>query len=190
MSTALTRALQPVLPILTAPETEDLAIQEPGVGWWMKRGAWHRIALPAMTYARLHGISVMAAAQTRQVITPRTPILSTDILGDLRLQSMMPPTVPPGTMAVTLRRGDKALDDVADVPRLFDISRWNQWARRRERQRARDGILLDLFDSGNLPGFLQALADTRQTGLFVGPTGAGKTRLSKMMGGAISHHCG
>ena len=73
MSTALTRALQPVLPILTAPETEDLAIQEPGVGWWMKAGAWHRIALPAMTYARLHGISVMAAAQTRQVITPRTP---------------------------------------------------------------------------------------------------------------------
>ena len=87
MSTALTRALQPVLPILTAPETEDLAIQEPGVGWWMKAGAWHRIELPAMTYARLHGISVMAAAQTRQVITPRNPILSTDILGDLRLQS-------------------------------------------------------------------------------------------------------
>jgi type IV secretion system protein VirB11 len=139
-----------------------------------------------MTYARLHGISVMAAAQTRQVITPRNPILSTDILGDLRLQSMMPPTVPPGTMAVTLRRGDKALDDVTDVPRLFDISRWNQWAGRRERRRARDGILLDLFDSGNLPGLLQALADTRQTGLFVGPTGAGKTRLSKMMGGAIS----
>ena len=186
MSTALTRALQPVLPILTAPETEDLAIQEPGVGWWMKAGAWHRIALPAMTYARLHGISVIAAAQTRQVITPRTPILSTDVLGDLRLQSMMPPTVPPGTMAVTLRRGDKALDDVMDVPRLFDVSRWNQWAGRRERQRARDGTLLDLFDSGNLPGFLQALADTRQTGLFVGPTGAGKTRLSKMMGGAIS----
>ena len=49
MNTALTRALQPVLPILTAPETEDLAIQEPGVGWWMKAGAWHRIALPAMT---------------------------------------------------------------------------------------------------------------------------------------------
>ena len=145
MSTALTRALQPVLPILTAPETEDLAIQQPGVGWWMKRGAWHRIAVPAMTYARLHGISVMAAAQARQVITSRNPILSTDILGDLRLQSMMPPTVPPGTMAVTLRRGDKALDDVMDVPRLFDISRWNQWARRRERQRARDGILLDLF---------------------------------------------
>jgi hypothetical protein len=104
-----------------------------------------------MTYARLHGISVMAAAQTRQVITPRNPILSTDILGDLRLQSMMPPTVPPGTMAVTLRRGDKALDDVTDVPRLFDISRWNQWAGRRERRRARDGILLDLFDSGNCP---------------------------------------
>jgi type IV secretion system protein VirB11 len=186
MSTALTRALQPILDILTAPETEDLAIQEPGVGWWMKRGAWHRVEIPTMTYARLHGISVMAAAQTRQVITPRHPILSTDLLGDLRLQSMMPPTVPPSTMALTFRRGDQALDAVGDVPRLFDTRRWNQWDKRQERQRARDGILLDLFDSGNLPGWLQALADTRQTGLFVGATGAGKTRLSKILGGAIS----
>lgn len=186
MSTPLTRALAPVMHILSDPKTEDLAIQEPGVGWWMHSGAWHRVDIPEMSYARLHGISVMAAAQTRQVITPRHPILSTDLLGDLRLQAMLPPTVPPGTMALTFRRGDKALDAVTDVARLFDISRWNKWTQRRERQRARDSILLDLFDSGNMPGWLQALADTRQTGLFVGATGAGKTRLSKMMGGTIS----
>src|ERR1700760_3685513 len=138
MSTALTRALQPILPILKAPETEDLAIQEPGVAWLMKGGAWHRIEVPAMTYARLHGVSVMAAAQTRQVINPRNPILSTDLLGDLRLQAMMPPTVPPATMALTFRRGDKALDAVTDVVRLFDVSRWNKWTQRRERQRGRD----------------------------------------------------
>lgn len=188
MSTALSRALQPIMDILTAPETEDFAIQEPGVGWWMKRGAWHRVDVPAMNYARLHGIAVMAAAQTRQVITPRNPILSTDMLGDLRLQAIMPPAVPPGTMAVTIRRGDMALDTVGDVPRLFDVSRWNKWTDRRERQRARDGQMLDLFDSGNLPGFLQTLASTRQTGVFVGPTGAGKTRLSKLMGAAIAEH--
>jgi len=188
MSIALTKALAPVLHILTAPETEDLAIQEPGVGWWLKHGAWHRVELPAMTYARLHGVSVMAAAQTRQEITPRNPILSADLLGDLRLQAMMPPAVSPGTMALTFRRGDLAVDDVADVPKMFDTSRWNKWSNRRERRQARDAALLERYDAGDLPGFLQGLADIRKTGLFAGPTGAGKTRLSKMLGGIIPIH--
>ena len=188
MSIALTKALAPVMHILTDPATEDLAIQEPGVGWWLKHGAWHRVELEAMTYARLHGISVMAAAQTRQEITPRNPILSADLLGDLRLQSVMPPAVPPGTMALTFRRGDMAADEVADVPRMFNIARWNKWSARLERRHAQDTALLERYDAGDLPGFLQGLADTRKTGLFAGPTGAGKTRLSKMLGGIIPLH--
>jgi type IV secretion system protein VirB11 len=185
MSAPLTTALQPILPILQDPATEDLAIQEPGVGWWLHHGEWHRVELPAMTYARMYGIAVMAGAQTRQVITPNEPILSADLLGDLRLQAVMPPAVPPRTMALTFRRGDMAIDDVADVPKMFDTRRWNKWADRRERRQAQDAALLERFDAGDLTGFLQGLADTRKTGLFAGPTGAGKTRLSKMLGGLI-----
>ena len=185
MTSALAIALRPVGHILADPETEDLAIQEPGVGWWLKRGAWQRIELPQMTYQRLHGISVMAASQTRQAINAREPILSADLPGDLRLQSVMPPAVPPGTIALTFRRGDARLDEVADVLRLFDISRWNRWDNRSERRRLQDGSLLDRFDAGDLPGFLLGLAEMRQTGLFCGPTGAGKTRMSKLLGGAI-----
>jgi type IV secretion system protein VirB11 len=180
--------MAPVMDIVTAPETEDLAIQEPGVGWWLHHGAWHRVELPTMTYARMFGISVMAAAQTRQEITPRNPILSADLLGDLRLQSVMPPAVSPRTMAMTFRRGDLAIDDLDRVPKMFDTSRWNKWDQRRERRRVQDSALLDRYDAGDLIGFLQGLADTRQTGLFAGPTGAGKTRMSKMLGGAIPIH--
>jgi type IV secretion system protein VirB11 len=188
MSTALTRALAPVMHILTAPETEDLAIQEPAVGWWLHHGAWHRVDLPAMTYARLHGIAVMAAAQTRQEITPRNPILSVDLLGDLRLQAVMPPAVPPGTLALTFRRGDMAIDDVADVPSMYDTSRWNLWGSRRERKQSLDAPLLDRYDAGDIVGFFQGLTETRKTGLFAGSTGAGKTRLSKILGGIIPVH--
>ena len=185
---ALQVALAPVQHILSDPTTEDLAIQEPGVGWWLKRGAWHRIELPAMTYQRLHGISVMAASQTRQSITERAPILSADLLGDLRLQSVMAPAVAPGTMALTFRRGDVRVDDVSDIGKLFETSRWNQWATRGERRQAQHAALLDRFDAGDLPGFLTGIAQTRQTGLFCGPTGAGKTRLSKMLGSVIPLH--
>ncbi|MEA2737238.1 MAG: type secretion system protein VirB11 [Acetobacteraceae bacterium] len=188
MSRSLIKALQPVLPILRDPQTEDLAIQEPGVGWWLKRGAWHRVDLPAMTYARQYAIAVMTAAQTRQEITPRSPILSADLLGDLRLQAVMPPAVSPGTMALTFRRGDMAIDEVAAVSKMFDTSRWNRWDKRRERQQAQDAALLDRYDAGDIAGFLEGLADTRQTGIFAGPTGVGKTRLSKLLGGAIPLH--
>ena len=188
MSTALNIALRPIAHILSAPETEDLAIQEPGTGWWLKGGAWNRVDLPAMTYQRLHGISVMAAAQTRQVITTRAPILSADLPGNLRLQSVMEPAVRAGTMALTFRRGDTRIDDVADVARMFDISRWNQWAGRRKRRERQNAAVLERFDAGDLTGFLRGLAETRQTGLFCGPTGAGKTRLSKMLGSIIPAH--
>jgi type IV secretion system protein VirB11 len=185
MSTALARALAPVMHILTAPETEDLAIQEPGIGWWLHHGAWHRVELPAMNYARLHGIAVMAAAQTRQEITPRSPILSADLLEDLRLQAVMPPAVPTGTMALTFRRGDMAIDDVGEVPKMYDTTRWNKWEGRGERLSAQIAPLLDRYDAGDIVGWLQGLADTRQTGVFVGATGAGKTRMSKILGGVI-----
>jgi type IV secretion system protein VirB11 len=185
LSTSLNKALWPILHMLQAPETEDVAIQEPGVGWWLHHGAWHRVEVEAMNYARCHAIATMAAAQTRQQITPRSPILDADLLGDLRLCAVMPTAVPAGTMALTFRRGDMILDEVADIGTLFDTSRWNRWDRRRERQQAQDAALLERYDNDDLPGFLQGLAVTRQTGLFAGPTGAGKSRLSEMLGGAI-----
>jgi type IV secretion system protein VirB11 len=185
MSTALIRALAPVMHILTAPETEDLAIQEPEVGWWLHHGTWHRVDLPAMNYARLHGIAVMAAAQTRQEITPRSPLLDADLLGDLRLMVAMQPAVRPGTISLTFRRGEMAIDELSEVPKLFGTTRWNQWDKRVVRQQQRDGALLERFDANDLEGWLRGVAETRQTGLFAGGTGVGKTRLGKALTGAI-----
>lgn len=185
MSAGLLAAHRPIDYILHDPETEDLAIQEPGVGWWLKRGAWHRVELPAMTYQRLHGISVMAASQTGSKITSRSPILSADLPGQIRLQSVMPPAVPPGTMALSYRRGDERLDEIKDVPKLYNTTRWNKWAQRNERREREDGEMLAAYDRGDLEGFLRILATTRQTGFFCGATGSGKSRLGKMLGGAI-----
>lgn len=185
MSVALTKALSPILFILSDPATEDFAMQEPGIGWWQHHGAWHRIELPTMTYARLHAIAVMAAAQTRQQINARNPVIDADILEDFRLVAAMPPAVRPGTIAVTIRRGDHDIDELSAVPKLFGGQRWNKWDNRRARQQERDGALLERYDAGDLEGWLRGVAETRQTGLFVGPTGAGKTRFGKALTGAI-----
>jgi type IV secretion system protein VirB11 len=185
MSNALTRSYAPIAHILHAPETEDFAMQEPGVGWWLHHGKWHRTEVPEMTYARQMGISVLAAAQTRQVISHAKPILSCDLPGLLRLQAIMPPVQSPGTMSITIRQGDRDIDEVEAVPAMYNTARWNKWAGRKERRRAIIAPLLDCFDSGDIVAFLSMAARSRQTGLFCGPTGAGKSRLSKLLGGAI-----
>ena len=188
MTQALLTALRPIQHILSAPATEDLAIQEPGVGWWLKGGAWHRTELPAMSYQRLHGLSVMAAAQTRQKITHGAPILSADLPGGLRLQSVMPPAVPVGTMALTFRRADERVMALSEITSRFDTDGWNKWDRRHDRRDRQDAALLDAYDGGDIETFMRGLAETRQTGLFNGSTGAGKSTLSKMLGAAIPLH--
>jgi type IV secretion system protein VirB11 len=188
MSNSLSTALWPIMHMLQASETEDVAIQEPGVVWWLHHGSWHRVEAAAMTYARCHAIAVMAAAQTRQQINPRNPIIDTDLLGNLRLIAVMPPAVRPGTMSLTFRRGDMAIDELSEVPKMFGTARWNKWEGRRERQQQRDGALLERFDTADLEGFLRGVAETRQTGMFVAATGAGKTRLGKAVAGAIPMH--
>lgn len=188
MSAGLAIAMQPIAHIVHDRKTEDLAIQEPEVGWWLHSGAWHRVELPGMTYRRCHGLATMAAAQTRQTISANSPILSCDLPGGIRLQAVMPPAVPKDTMALTFRRGDERVDSVEDVTRLFDTSRWNRWDKRSERREALDQELLDLYDGGDLPAFLLGLARERKTGLFCGATGAGKSRLSKMLCTAIPAH--
>ena len=183
---ALHAAIRPLAPLLHAPETEDLAIQKPGEGWHLKHGAWHRVELPSMSYNRLYGLSVLAASQTRQRISPRAPILSADLPGGLRLESLMPPAVPSGTMALCIRRGDETVDEIKDVPRLYGTSRWNKWNERHERRRAQERALLEPYDAGDIEAWLHAVVASRKTGLFCGPTGAGKSRLSRLLGGAIA----
>lgn len=185
MSAALAAALRPVSAILADTETEDLAIQEPGVGWRLARGSWQRLDLPAMTYDRLAGLSALAAAQTRQRINAASPILSCDLPGNLRLQSVMSPAVPSGTMALTWRRGDAQVDELEDIPRLYNTTRFNQWDGRLARRRERDAQVLAAYDAGDFEEFLRVAVRSRLTGLFCGPTGAGKSRLSRLLGGAI-----
>jgi type IV secretion system protein VirB11 len=181
-------ALAPIAGFLSDPATEDLAINEPGVAWQFSKGGWTRHDAPGLTYRRLHGISALAASQTRQTISVREPVLSADIESSgrvYRLQSVMPPAVPAGTMALTFRRPDDAIGKVGDIRSRYDIARWNRWKDRGAARQQQRGILLGLFDAGAIEEFLHGIVRTKLTVIFSGSTGAGKTYLSKMLGALI-----
>jgi type IV secretion system protein VirB11 len=173
-------ALSPARAQLEHPETEELCFNQPGEAWWPRTGGdFERIDLPAMNYRRLHGIAVMAAVQKKQTIGPRKPLLAADLPGGHRLQVVLPPAVPPGTISLTLRRPGDAVYALDDIDRRYDTSLWNSWDSRKDRRRAASSHLLDLFDGGDLKGFLRAMAADRRTSLFCGATGAGKSTLLK-----------
>jgi type IV secretion system protein VirB11 len=173
-------ALAPARAELEHPQTEELCFNRPGEAWWLKTGCdFERVEMPAMSYRRLHGIAVMAAAQMRQTIGPRKPLLAADLPGGHRLQAVLPPAVPPGTISLTFRRPGNAVFALEDLDTRYDTTRWNGWDRRQERRLVASSRLLDLFDGGDLKGFLRALAVERRTALFSGPTGAGKSTLLK-----------
>jgi type IV secretion system protein VirB11 len=173
-------ALAPARAQLEHPDTEELCFNGPGEAWWLRTGrAFERVPMPAMTYRRLHGIATLAAAQTRQTVGPRAPLMGTDLPAGHRLQAVLPPAVPHGTICLTFRRPSDEVFSIEEIGQRYDLSRWNGWKHRRERRRAASAELLALFDAGDLPGFLRALAVNRSTPLFCGPTGAGKSAFLK-----------
>lgn len=179
MAPELTIALSPVLDVLNDQDTEDLAFNGPGVGWRLAHGRWERIDAPAMTLGRLRGVATMAAAGTRQNINKRSPLLSTELPSGHRLQVVLPPAVPDGSISLTFRRPSDDIASLESVTSRFRTAGWNDWTKRGDGGARGAAELLHCYDAGDVTGFLRGLAETRRSPLFCGATGAGKTGLLK-----------
>src|SRR5689334_11573258 len=181
-------ALAPALPQL-GPDTEELCFNGPGLGWVLKTGGgFVPVEMPEMNYRRLHGVAVLAAAQARQTMGPRKPLMGGDLFlgpAELRIQAVIPPAVPHGTIAISLRRHSDTVSPIESITERYDISLWNAWDARGQRKAAASNRLLALYDSGDIEGFIRALVADRRTVLFCGQTGAGKTYLLKTFIGLL-----
>lgn len=190
-ATLLGDATAPWAQFLANPTCEDLAVNEPGGFWVRDRSGWTRHADPRLDHAWLEGVAVLAGALRDQNVGKRSPILSTDIpgLGDaphpLRLEAVLPPAVPHDSITLCFRRPGDDVAPLEELPQRYDVSLWNKWAERARRRRVASSALLDLFDSGDVSAFMQAVVDTRRNVLFCGKTGAGKTALGRTLTGAI-----
>lgn len=184
-------ATAPLAPFLADPAVEDLAVNEPGGFWVRERDGWTHHADPRLDYAWLEGVAVLAGALRDQNVGKRSPILSTDIPGigpsafPLRLEAVLPPAVPHESIALCFRRPGDDVAPLEEMPQRYDTSLWNKWNDRATRRREASAALLDLFDAGDLTGFMQGVIDMRRTVLFCGPTGAGKSQLGRILTGAI-----
>jgi type IV secretion system protein VirB11 len=180
----LTYLLQPVLPWLNDPTTEEIAINRPGEAFVRQKGQFSRHDLP-LGYDDLEDIAILAGALRKQDVGPRSPLCATELPGGERMQICLPPSVPQGSISLTIRRPGSAVAALADVEKRYQTRRWNQWTTRKESQEQRAAEVLAFYDAGDLVAFLRACVRNRMTMLLCGATGSGKTTMGKTLISAI-----
>jgi len=175
--------LQPLDEWLQDPATEELGINQPGEVWVRQRGAFARYDVP-LDIEDCESIAILAGALRRQEVGPDAPLLATELPEGERLQVCLPPCVPVGTISLTIRKHAPSVAPLAAVGRRYRAASWNRW---RNLRASRDMTgLLALYDAGDLEGFLRAAVGARLNMLLCGPTGSGKTTLSRSLIGAIA----
>lgn len=180
----LTHLLSPVLAWLEDAATEELAINKPGELFVRQRGLFSKYSVD-FSYDDLEDIAILAGALRKQDVGPQNPLCSTELPNGERLQICLPPTVPSGTVSLTIRRPSFSVADLDSVGTRYKTSGWNKWNQRQERSHKDHGSVLTEYDRGDLEEFLRACVRSRLTMLLCGATGSGKTTMGKTLIAAI-----
>jgi len=176
--------MRPLAQWLDDPATEEVCINRPGELFVRQRGQFRREKVP-FDYFDLEDIATLAGALRKQDVGPRNPLCATELPGGERLQICMPPSVPAGTLSLTIRKPGRSVSPLASVTGRYETTRWNKWDGRKATEIRDFGELLALYDTGDLHAFLEKAVRAKLTILLCGATGSGKTTMSKTLIGAI-----
>jgi type IV secretion system protein VirB11 len=177
-TSALTLTLKALRPWLDDPTLTELCINRPHEAFIERATGWEPVELPFATFEWCLSLAKLIANATHQRIDDSSPLLAATLPTGERAQVVLPPATLDRTVALTFRRAAEVtwtLDDLA-VRGLF---RPTQTAR--TGSQATPNALHDLLAAGDTPGFLKAAVQSRQNILVSGPTGSGKTTLTKAL---------
>jgi type IV secretion system protein VirB11 len=182
-----TRHAAPLLAALLSPlhqfaraDVEEICVNRPGECFVRRNGRFERHTIP-LDFDELYDIAVLAAAHGNQDIGAERPLLAVDLPDGSRMQTVIPPCVPDGTVSLTIRRHGSSIVTLESLPRRYRMDGWNQWDKRREARQLRNARLLALYDAGDLIGFFSEAVRARCTMLLTGATGSGKTTMLKTL---------
>ncbi len=183
----LARHAAPLLAALLSPldefaraDVEEICVNRPGECFVRRNGRFEHHSIP-LDFDELYDIAVLAAAHGNQDIGPERPLLAVNLPDGSRLQAVIPPCVPDGTVSLTIRRHGDTIAALEALPDRYRTEGWNRWDKRYEARKQRNARLLQLYDAGDLIGFLAEAVRTRCTMLLTGATGSGKTTMLKTL---------
>lgn len=171
--------------------TGEVVINRPGEVLLETPSGWETRTVPSLSYDRLFSIANTIATASKQKISQEHPIISTSLDTGERVQVVIPPVVPEGTVSMVFRK-----PSLVDIPfQAYCNGPFFTNARRSGGLMAEqldspqllphERELATLFLSGDLGEFFRQAVHSRQNIVVSGPTGSGKTTFMKSLANLI-----
>ncbi len=155
-SITIRHLMTPFNSLLADPTITELCIDEPQRCYTESGGLWTRHDVPGATLDNLTSLATAVAVYNVTDVSDSHPILSATLNTGERVQVVVPPVCPHGTLSITIRKPNKS---------VFDLSEYTE-----------------AFYNGQTSAKLleQAVIDGK-TIIICGGTGSGKTTLIKSL---------
>jgi len=177
-SSSLDLTLRALRPLLANPQVTELCINRPLEVFIETQAGWQREALPFADFDWCMRFAKLIAHSTRQKVDETSPLLSASLPSGERVQIVLPPATTPGCVSITLRRPSAAVWSIGELAERGVFERTTRSGTAVEPQEQQ---LLDLLSAGRFETFLREAVRLRKNILVSGPTGSGKTTLTKAL---------
>lgn len=178
---ALEEYLKPLQPFLEDNSVSEILINQPGIAFVESRGALVTFKVEALTFRHLEGLANLIASYTEQRISHEEPLLSATLPGGHRIQLVLPPACPIGSIILSIRKQviqDVSLDNLYKKgtfknvrPRTIKNFRNQTIAEISEE----DVLLKELFNRDDYLSFLKQAINFKKNIIISGATSTGKT---------------
>lgn len=170
--------LKPLQQHFERPEVIELCINRPQELFVESYDGWQREQIDALTFSHLSSFATTVASFTGQSISPTKPILSGSLPGGERIQIVLPPAVPDGTISITIRKPSNRAFTLEDYE---STGMFESIASETGALSDSDQALFDLHSAKSWKAFLRGAVVNRKNILVSGATGSGKTTFAKAL---------
>jgi type IV secretion system protein VirB11 len=191
-------ALEPLSAFLDDASVTEIVINRPGVLVAEREGRWETHRLPVLTFDWCLDLAKLLRNRSSQDISEAHPLLGAQLPDGQRVQIVIPPAAPTGTVSITIRRPSSTVFSLSELiaKGAFNATRWEQSLSLTPEERnglestlsESDRELLDLFRFAEWDRFFTLAVRRRKNIVSSGATGSGKTTLGNALSALIQPH--
>lgn len=178
-ATSVVEFLRPLSEQLDAPGVLEICLNRPGELLVESADGWRSVAVPDMTIDRCLSLATAVATFCDQQINQERPLLSATLPSGERVQFVIPPAVPRGTVSITLRKPASLIKGLHAFEQDGLFERTACAATINDEIRPFEAELIKLKAAHRYADFLRHAVRERQTIVVSGRTGSGKTTFMK-----------
>jgi len=165
---------------MASADVTEICINQPGEIYLERRGGWHRVEVPSLTFerARQFCTAVINESNTGQRITDVDPVVSLTFPTGQRAQFVIPPACEAGRVSITIRLPSKQLRTLEQYQSdgFFD-----EIVEVQQGISEQDSELLELRSARRYAEFFQKAVLNKKNIVVSGATGSGKTTFMKSL---------